>query len=148
MVAVGAHSLDKSGGLRMTDRGAKLEQLHEMLDDEDADLHPEDLVDEWDTWAPNYEYDHVTEGQERMVPVDKIVGTDPINEDRLVERRLVKIVNTLVAGEWEPRYDPVKLARHPNGDYYVTSDGNHRVLAHKFLGYDEIYATVTTYVDS
>ena len=127
------------------DRQEQLEELREMLE-QDADLCPSELVREWRGWRPAYEYDAVEERENVWVDVDDIVGTDPMNTSRLVERRLVKIVNMMAEGDWDPVYDTVVLAEHPNGELFVTSDGNHRVLAHKFFGYERILADVTRYV--
>ena len=125
-------------------RDQRLEDLREMLDT-DGELQPTDLVERWDGWRANYENDVVETCEGVWVQTDSIVGTDPMNVDRLVESRLVRVVNWLAEGEWEPEYSAVVLAERPNGERYVTSDGNHRVLAHKFFGYDEIYADVTVY---
>lgn len=125
-------------------RDQRLEALREMLDTDD-ELQPTDLVERWDGWRANYENDVVESREGVWVQTDSIVGTDPMNVDRLVESRLVRVVNWLASGEWEPEYSAVVLAERPNGERYVTSDGNHRVLAHKFFGYDEIYADVTVY---
>lgn len=127
----------------MVDRDAKIAELKSMLDSNDS-VRPTDLVDEWTGWRPPREMEY-GESEKRMVDVDSIVGTDPMNVDRLVERRLVKIVNKMARGEWDPRYNRVVLARRPDGDYFVSADGNHRVLAHKFFEMDEIFAKVTPY---
>lgn len=127
----------------MGDWDNRLGRLRSLLE-ADEDIVPTDLVDEWAAWRPPREMEY-GESETRMVDVDRIVGTDPMNVDRLVERRLVRIVNTMVEGNWKPRYNRVVLARHPDGDYYVTADGNHRVLVHKFVGIDRIYAEVTPY---
>jgi len=126
------------------DRDVRLVRLREALDAVEP-VTPTDLVDEWDAWRPPPELRHVERHEGVMVSVERIVGTDPMNTDRLVERRLVRIVNRLASGEYESQYDTVHLVQRPNGDYYVSSDGNHRVLAHKYFGYDVIYADVDVY---
>lgn len=129
----------------MVERATRLEQLRNWVEDEDYQIHPTDLVEGWGSWRPSRDHEHLhtTVG---YVPVDRVVGTDPMNEDRCVERRLVKIANKLATGVWEPEYDAVVLNRRPSdGKLFVGSDGNHRVLAHKFFGYDSIYAEVNWY---
>jgi hypothetical protein len=127
------------------DRNTRLEQLRNWVEDEDTSIHPTDLVEGWGCWAPRLEHDYI-ETTVGFVDVDRVVGTHPINEDRCVERRLVKIVNKMAEGVWEAESEPVNLNRRPSdGQLFVGSDGNHRVLAHKFFGYDEIYAEVNWY---
>lgn len=130
--------------MSMVDRSERLTALRDLLDSE-GDIHPTDLVDRWDGWRPGSQHEQTETRDGVLVATDTIVGTDPMNTDRLVENRLVRVVNWLAEGEWEPRYSPVVLVEHPNGERYVLSDGNHRVLAHKYFGYDEIYADVTVY---
>lgn len=124
------------------DAPAKHEQLQTML--EDGSLLPDDLVDRWDGWRPAPDDQH-RESVEQMVDTTRIVGTDPMNTDRLVERRFVKIVNRLADGRWQPRTEAVHLVEHPNGELYVCSDGNHRTLAFKYFGITPIYAEVDRY---
>lgn len=126
------------------DRDARLDALRHLVD-RDESIQPTDLVDRWDGWRPSYEVEIAEQRKGVWVSVDEIVGSDPMNVDRLVERRLVRVANLLATGEWDPEYNRVVLAKHPDGDYYVSADGNHRVLAHKYFGYDRIYAEVTVY---
>jgi hypothetical protein len=128
----------------VTNRDAKLERLREMVNS-DEPLHPTDLVDRWDGWAPTYKHDLIRETGPTFIPTREIVGTDPINTDRLDEGRLVRIVNKLATDEWDDERSPIHVAQHPNGEYYVHADGNHRTLAFKFFEYDLIYAEVTRY---
>ena len=105
---------------------------------------PSDITDQWAGWCADGSYDHVGVETE-LVPVENIVGTAPQNTDRLDEKRLVKIVNKILNEDWEVKQDTIVLEQHPGGDYYVSSDGNHRVLAHKLLEIGQIYAEVHRY---
>lgn len=125
-------------------RREKVEKLQTLIANEE-NLTPTDLLDSWESWAPEPHHTPVETEVTQFVPTTKIHGTAPQNQDRLVEKRLVNIINKLLSGQWNPKQDPVSLNQTPHGDYYVAADGIHRTIAHKYLNYDHIYAEVTKY---
>lgn len=130
------------------DRAAKLAR-QVMEYPADADLYPTNFVDQWDEkpFVSELDVEHVTT-EYRDVDPSEIIGVAHQNVDRLVRKRLVKILGYLYQEEWT--YKPPKSENPPhleqiNGDLYVSGDGIHRTLAHKILDMDEMWAEVTVY---
>jgi hypothetical protein len=112
--------------------------------EKDEPIHPSEITNRWDGWNADGTYS-LSETKHRMVIVDDIVGTAPHNVDRLNKTRLIKVLNKIIENNWKPKQDAVSLEQHPNGKLYVGADGNHRVLAHKLLNIDQIYAKIAVY---
>jgi len=119
----------------------KAEQLLEMLDE---DIHPSDIVSEWNPTPSRTNLEWTNIGGE-YIPVTEIIGTEKHNIDRLEPKRMKNIVELLLNGEFNREHHLAPVLCKIDGDYYVDSDGNHRVLAHKFIGIEEIYADVVVY---
>lgn len=119
----------------------RAEELLEMLYSE---ITPAEVVDEWRA-APNRVGMEWEELGCEYVRVEDIVGTEGHNVERLDAGRMRQVVKMLVGGEFEveSRFPPVLCK--VDGEYFVDADGNHRVLAHKYIGIDEIYAEVVEY---
>lgn len=112
--------------------------------EQDEPIHPSEIATRWDKWNADGTY-RLSDTKHKMVAVDDIVGTSPQNADRLNKTRLIKVLNKIIEDNWEPRQDAISLEQHPNGELYVGADGNHRVLAHKLLNIDQIYAEILVY---
>lgn len=107
---------------------------------------PSELVDSWEAAPSNLSYDQFEEKRNVKVPVERIQGTDKHNINRLVNSRLESIVRLLLEGRFEKRRQKRGVPHYicVNGnDYFVDSDGNHRTIAFKAIGIDNIYADVT-----
>lgn len=128
---------------RIKDRASRLIKIIE----EDSGIDcPTDVpgLDEWRTEPEDGEWREGSKARERMVNPEKIVGTDGINVDRFLPNRLLKALRLIGNEEYhqKPEYPP-NLNYYPEKDeYYVGADGNHRAIAFKALGLDEIYAEV------
>lgn len=112
-----------------------------------CDLEPEDLVSEWRMWRPTYKYNHVETVEGTMIDTGNIVGVSHSATDRLDLARLLKIVHWMMSDQYDPKYAPIHVNRHPEGTYYVDNDGTHRAIAHKALGIKRIYADVEVYTE-
>lgn len=116
----------------------------EMLNKLDSTSKPKDFVSEWKATPDRIgrEWDDLGE---RYVQVDEIVGTEPQNVERLEPKRLIDIIKKLTRGKFvkEHRYPPALC--EVNGEYFVDADGNHRVLAFKYIGINRIYGEVLRY---
>lgn len=119
----------------------KARELLEVLDEETV---PKDLLSTW-TERPETigcEYEELG-GQ--YVSTEKIIGTEDHNVDRLVTDRLREIIDILIEGSFEKEHRFPPVLSLIDGNYYVSNDGNHRTIAFKYLGIDEIYAEVVRY---
>lgn len=114
--------------------------------------HPLDVLDAWesventlDYWDAQPETNTDYHREDRYIPVAQIAGTthkDVTNPDKFVPRRLRKVLMWLIAGRFEVKHDNPPIVEKIHGRYYVTANGNHRVIAFKALGIERIYASV------
>lgn len=120
------------------------ERANEMLEQLDGESEPQDFVDEWRV-APNRVGMEWKEEAYQYVPTGMIVGTEGHNVERLVPGRLRSVVEKLLAGKFEkePRFPPALC--WVDGEYFVDADGNHRVIAFKYIGIEEVYAEVISF---
>jgi hypothetical protein len=120
-------------------------QIRRVVDTlaEDADVVPQDFVDNWEP-KPLVSNREIVGHTTTDVRVDKIVGTTKQNINRLVNKRLFNVLRKIHDGEYTymPPHDEPPHLEKIDGSFYVSNDGIHRVLAHKILGLDEIYAEV------
>lgn len=129
------------------------EQAREILDRlaKEEIEHPLDVLDEWksveetmDYWNAQPETGAGYHRAHRFIPVSQIAGTTHKNitdPDKFVPRRLRKVLKWLLAERFEVRHDNPPIVEKIHGHYYVTANGNHRVIAFKALGIDRIFVT-------
>lgn len=100
---------------------------------------PKDVVDEWKP-QPRI----VTSGESilKWVSLSDVVGTDPDLTDEFMNGRLTFALELLLNGEFQPKYSSPPHYIEIDGEFYVGNDGNHRTLACKAVGVEEIYARV------
>lgn len=131
-----------SGTISLTSgQEERAEELLEMLY---TDITPDEVVDEWRAAPSRVGMEGEVLG-EHCVLVADIVGTEGHNVERLDAGRMRRVVEMLVQGEFELEHHFPPVLCKVNGEYFVDADGNHRVLAHKYIGIDEIYAEVVEY---
>lgn len=112
-------------------------------------IEPKDIVEQWDK-EPDYDdlntekpvFDMELQSEQKYVPVSDIIGTGAGDVDRLEKRRLKKVLELLIDGEFEQENKRPPKIEQIGGDYYVAVDGVHRTLAFKAIGLEEIYAEV------
>lgn len=119
-------------------------KLEELLRDLHSDMKPLDLVDEWRA-APNRVGLEWEERGYEYVSVDSIVGTEGHNVERLDAGRLRRVLEMLREGQFEKEHRFPPVLCKVGSEYFVDADGNHRVLAHKYLGLEKVYAEVVEY---
>lgn len=126
---------------------AQRQNAQDLLTQLTDDTEPWDLVDEWRERPNTLNHTHTELGQQYF-PVEQIVGTEDHNVTRLVTDRLREIIDILLNNEFEKEHRFPPVLSKIDGEYYVSNDGNHRTLAFKYIGIEEIYAEVIQYDDS
>lgn len=118
------------------------EKARKIIKTIDLESEPSDFISLWEpTPEKRQELEWKDEGT-RYVRVDNIVGTEPFNTNRLVPGRLEDILRKMIEGKFEKEHSLPPVLSKVDGKYYVDADGNHRVLAHKMLGIEKIYAEI------
>jgi len=77
----------------------------------------------------------------RWINVDRITGT-LANTDKFWSGRFLGNVKLLRNKEYDFSYPKPSVLFKVNNEYFVATDGNHRVLAFKYLGIKKIKAKV------
>lgn len=109
--------------------------------------HPKDFLDVWKPtptqglcWGKDIKS---IKNHETYIDPSKIKGTEPVNKDRFESNRILRVLAWLIKGEYKVKPDHPPDLNLIDGNYYVSSEGNHRSMSHKFLGIDKMYAEVT-----
>lgn len=109
--------------------------------------HPKDFLEEWKGTPDEglcWGQDLVSKtNKETMVDPSKIKGTERVNIDRFEKNRILRVLKWLHKGEYKEKPPHPPDLNLIDGDYYVSSEGNHRSMSHKYLGIDKMYAEVT-----
>jgi len=110
---------------------------------------PEDVVGDWKYLSDHLDYSQLKiveehdlgcelDRQRERIRVSKIAGTTHSGV-KVMEQRLEKILELLLAGDFRVETEsPPKLEKF-EGEYYVSVDGHHRVLAFKALELEELF---------
>lgn len=140
----------KTLSLNSNQRPRAYEILRRLRDEEIE--HPLNVLDKWESVEERYDYwanVHDLEGEvtreKRYVAVPDIVGTlhkDLTDPSKFKARRLEKIVKWLISGCFEKEHHAPPILEQIQDRYYVSANGNHRVIAFKAIGIEEMYATV------
>lgn len=81
------------------------------------------------------------ERNNQWVEVDKIIGTDR-DPTRWFPRRFFRCIELLKKEEYDYNHDWLPILFKIGGEYFVASDGNHRVLAFKYLKIKKMTAEI------
>lgn len=129
----------------------RAQNILEQIDDKEIN-HPEDLVNTWEPKPDDEEINEMSEvniferrlsQDKRYVPTSNIVGNNKYSIDYIQPRRIKKITNWLLDGEFERKNFAPPTLESIGENYYIYTDGTHRVLTFKSIGIEEIYAKVT-----
>lgn len=122
--------------LTRLDRGEVKHPLHVL----DAWKSVQETTDYWGNQpGPGADYSR----ERRYVPVAEIAGTihqDVTDPDTFVPRRLRKVLTWLLNGEFESEHQNPPILEKVQGEYYVSSNGNHRTIAFIALDIDRLFA--------
>lgn len=111
--------------------------------------HPTDFLDEWKPtptqglcWGEDIK---MVKNHETFIDPSRIKGTEPVNGNRFESDRILRVLAWLIRGEYKMKPDFPPHLNLIDGNYYVSSEGNHRSMSHKYLGIDKMFAEVTEY---
>lgn len=119
----------------------KAEELIDFTEKEYEEFKKEVIPKPWKV-RPNYNLDagYIKRGM-IWVNTDDIMGTNELNIKRLVLTRFLTALKCITDGTYDAEFKPIELIKI-KGKYYVSSDGNNRVIAYKFLNIQRLLARV------
>lgn len=130
------------------DQREKAEQLLDQLSKGEIQ-QPGDVLEDWKSLQEIVDYSKVglvNNGEagedhsrkKRCIPVSDIAGTSR-EGIKIMEHRFENVLNWLLSGEFKVRHSEVPILEKFDGEYYVSTDGHHRVVVFKVLDIEEMY---------
>ena len=90
---------------------------------------------------PAWKHMKQKERDKQWIHIKKIVGTDAHN-DKWYAYRFFNAIRLLEQKEYDYKHDHLPILIKINKEYFVAADGNHRVLAIKYLKIKKMTAEV------